>query len=279
MDNQQLLDLYEQEERIRAEFPHRRREVTPWGVRHVPLDTAAGMRDGFVSYSRLNEQNVDQAIEEQIAYCESLGVSFEWKVYSHDTPADLRDRLAARGFEIDDPEAIMVLDLQRSSPVVARARYPRRAPDRRSGPDGRRRCRPESGLAGGAERDGRISQPDNARGSGDLSPCMRPMPMGRSFRRPGSTFRPPSPFAGLWGGSTLPAYRKQGFYTALVAVRVQEALRRGARFLTIDASPMSRPIVQRFGFQHITTAYACNWHHGATSRATGIHDVAGVGVS
>ena len=38
-------------------------------------------------------------------------------------------------------------------------------------------------------------------------------------------FQPPSPFAGLWGGSTLPAYRKQGFYTALVAVRVQEALR------------------------------------------------------
>ena len=71
MDKQQLLDLYEQEERILAEYPHRRREVTPWGVRHVPLDTAAGMRGGFVSYSRLNEQNVDQAIEEQIAYCEA----------------------------------------------------------------------------------------------------------------------------------------------------------------------------------------------------------------
>ena len=81
MDKQQLLDLYEQEERIRAEYPHRRREVTPWGVRHVPLDTAVGMRGGFVSYSRLNEQNADQAIEEQIAYCESLGVSFEWKAF------------------------------------------------------------------------------------------------------------------------------------------------------------------------------------------------------
>ena len=50
MDKQQLLDLYDQEERIRAEYPHRRREVTPWGVRHVPLDTAVGMRGGFVSY-------------------------------------------------------------------------------------------------------------------------------------------------------------------------------------------------------------------------------------
>ena len=118
MDKQQLLDLYDQEERIRAEYPHRRREVTPWGVRHVPLETAVGMRGGFVSYSRLSEQNVDQAIEEQIAYCEGLGVSFEWKAYSHDTPADLCDRLAARGFEIDDPEAIMVLDLKVAPPLL-----------------------------------------------------------------------------------------------------------------------------------------------------------------
>ena len=118
MDKQQLLDLYEQEERILAEYPHRRREVTPWGVRHMPLDTAIGMRDVFVSYSRLNEQSADQAIEEQIAYCESLGVSFEWKVFSHDTPTDLRDRLAARGFEIDDAEAIMVLDLKETPPLL-----------------------------------------------------------------------------------------------------------------------------------------------------------------
>ena len=107
---------------------------------------------------------------------------------------------------------------------------------------------------------GELSQPDNARGSGD---SRRVCGLCRwTDRFVGlARFQPPSPFAGLWGGSTLPAYRKQGFYTALVAVRVQEALRRGARFLTIDASPMSRPIVERFGFQYITTAFACNWHH------------------
>ncbi len=60
-----------------------------------------------------------------------------------------------------------------------------------------------------------------------------------------------SPFASLWGGSTLASHRKRGFYTALLAVRVQEAIRRGARYLTIDASPMSRPIVARFGFVHL----------------------------
>jgi predicted acetyltransferase len=68
-----------------------------------------------------------------------------------------------------------------------------------------------------------------------------------------------SPFASLWGGSTLASHRGQGFYKALVAVRVQEAIRRGAAFVTIDASPMSQSIVAGFGFVDLTTAYACNW--------------------
>jgi GNAT superfamily N-acetyltransferase len=71
--------------------------------------------------------------------------------------------------------------------------------------------------------------------------------------------------ASLWGGSTLPAYRKRGFYTALVATRAQEALRRGYRFLTIDASPMSHPIVARHGFQLLTYTYPCRWHPSSTS--------------
>ena len=72
-----------------------------------------------------------------------------------------------------------------------------------------------------------------------------------------------SPFASLWGGSTLKSYRGQGFYTALLAVRVQEAVRRGARYLTIDASSMSQPIVAGFGFLELATAYACTWRAAA----------------
>jgi G:T-mismatch repair DNA endonuclease (very short patch repair protein) len=46
----------------------------------------------------------------------------------------------------------------------------------------------------------------------------------------------------------------------VLAVRAQEARRRGYRYLTIDASPMSRPIVAKHGFQLLTFAHACNWH-------------------
>ena len=51
----------------------------------------------------------------------------------------------------------------------------------------------------------------------------------------------------------------QGFYTALLAVRVQEAIARGRRYLTIDASPMSRPIVERFGFVRLAESTPCIW--------------------
>jgi len=72
-------------------------------------------------------------------------------------------------------------------------------------------------------------------------------------------FHPGTQFASLWGGSTLVAYRGRGFYTALLALRVQEAMRRGYRFVTIDASPMSQPIVERHGFRVITHAQDHDW--------------------
>jgi predicted acetyltransferase len=68
-----------------------------------------------------------------------------------------------------------------------------------------------------------------------------------------------SQFASLWGGSTLDGFRKQGFYTALLAVRAQEAKSRQVKFLTVDASPMSRPILEKLGFEMIAYSYACKW--------------------
>jgi predicted GNAT superfamily acetyltransferase len=68
-----------------------------------------------------------------------------------------------------------------------------------------------------------------------------------------------SQFASLWGGSTLEKYRGQGLYTALLAIRAQEARSRGVKYLTVDASPMSRPILEKFGFIKITESYPCMW--------------------
>jgi len=63
--------------------------------------------------------------------------------------------------------------------------------------------------------------------------------------------------AGLWGGSTLAAYRGRGIYRALVAARAASALTRGCTVLQVDASDDSRPILERLGLRTVggTTPY------------------------
>lgn len=71
-------------------------------------------------------------------------------------------------------------------------------------------------------------------------------------------------FAGLWGGSTLPAWRGRGIYRALVAQRARLACARGARYLQVDASDDSRPILLKLGFQSVTTTTPYVWTPSGT---------------
>jgi hypothetical protein len=73
-------------------------------------------------------------------------------------------------------------------------------------------------------------------------------------------FYPGTDFAGLWGGSTLSEWRKQGIYRALVAVRAQVAVARGPRHLQVDASDDSAPVLRRLGFQASTTQPPTSGH-------------------
>ena len=60
-------------------------------------------------------------------------------------------------------------------------------------------------------------------------------------------------FASLWGGGTLPAWRRRGVFRSLVAHRAAPASAPGFRYLQVDASPDSRPILQRLGFVELAT--------------------------
>jgi GNAT superfamily N-acetyltransferase len=53
--------------------------------------------------------------------------------------------------------------------------------------------------------------------------------------------------AGLWGGSTLAAYRGRGLYRALVSRRARIAIERGYATVQVDASDDSRPLLERLG--------------------------------
>lgn len=253
MNIEEVLALYDRELRREINYPDLERHVLPRLVRFV--HPAPG-RMSFVLHSELDETTADAEIDEQIDFFSRLDKSFEWKVYDYDRPADLVKRLVARGFEADEPEAIMALD-------VAAA--------------------PASLLAEPAADVRRLS--DTAQ-LVDVVRVLEPVwgenfdwvynDMGRFMKVPnylsvfvayvedepacvGWTYYSSSHFAGLWGGSTLEAHRGRGLYTAVLAARVQEARVRGVPYLTIDTGPMSRPIVSGYGFKTLTYATACEY--------------------
>jgi GNAT superfamily N-acetyltransferase len=66
-------------------------------------------------------------------------------------------------------------------------------------------------------------------------------------------FAPGTAFAGLWGGGTVKEWRGRGIYRALVAHRARIAAEHGYRYLQVDASDDSRPILSRLGFAALST--------------------------
>lgn len=251
MEHQELLDLYDRDERRETEEPGMRREISP-GVVHL-VDLVG--TESAVVYSHLTPEDADAAISREAAYFGGINHNFEWKLYDHDKPQDLGERLLAHGFAAEEPDAIMVLDLA-SAPDTLLGTVPpfiRRVTDRTSLKDVtrvREAVWPEA-HEWLEERLAFLLETYPDRVSiyvADLD--------GQPVSSARIQFSEKGTFASLWGGGTMDDYRGRGIYTALLSVRVQEARRRGARFLTIDASPMSRPIVEKHGFRLLTFAQA-----------------------
>src|SRR5688500_19458661 len=61
-----------------------------------------------VGWSSLTADNADSVIAHEVAHPRRLGLSFEWKLYSHDTPGNMLMRLQRHGFEIGEREAVLI---------------------------------------------------------------------------------------------------------------------------------------------------------------------------
>jgi hypothetical protein len=87
----------------------------------VPIvrSAAAG---GFVSFSSHSPAEIEGVIDGVIADFAELRCEFEWKVYEHDQPSDLRERLQRRGLDIGEAEELVVLPLAAAS-AAARGRH------------------------------------------------------------------------------------------------------------------------------------------------------------
>jgi predicted acetyltransferase len=73
------------------------------------------------------------------------------------------------------------------------------------------------------------------------------------------TYFPKGHFATLFAGSTIAEYRKQGLYTSLLSVRLKEIRARGYPFAVVETGDMSKPIVAKHGFEHLTTVRDYEW--------------------
>ncbi|MFC0601496.1 GNAT family N-acetyltransferase [Streptomyces palmae] len=250
MTNETVLADFDRQMRrqVAADGPESRVERLADIVRQVGPEHAWN----GVLWSDLDEAGADEAIAAQVRYFTALGREFEWKLYAHDRPADLAERLQAAGFDAEPPETLMVgriaeLPTDAALPQgvellevtdAAGVELVRRAHEQAFGDDGSWICR--------RLLDQLAQEPDRVFAYVAMA-GEQPVCAARLELQPGTDF------ASLWGGGTAPEWRGRGIYRALVAHRARIAAAHGYRYLQVDASDDSRPILARLGFQALTT--------------------------
>jgi GNAT superfamily N-acetyltransferase len=239
-----------------ADEPGARIERDGGVLRQVGADTSNWHG---VIYSDLDDASADAAIQAQIAYFRELGADFEWKLYSHDQPADLGARLLAADFEADAPETLFVAEITQLSSAGLSETLPDGVTLRPVTTTADADLVAEVGDAAFGSGGDRARDRVLARLADDPDTVWtwlamagdRPVSSARMLVHPGTGF------ASLWGGGTAPEWRGRGIYRALVARRMQVASELGCEYLQVDASDMSRPILERLGFRalSVTTPY------------------------
>jgi len=222
----------------------------------------AGVEENGVLFARLDDREADMAIAAQIAHFRALGHAFEWKLHDYDRPADLRRRLLAAGLRAEGEETVVVRPLD-----GADATPPAGAPAGLTVAE----ITDDAGFAGlealmvavyGDERHAawlvgdlmreRRETPGNlllwtARAAGEM--------VSAGWLRLHEGTR----FASLWGGATVAEWRGRGLYGHLVGLRLAVARQAGYRYVTVDCSADSLPILERRGFHRLAVVTPMIW--------------------
>ena len=243
MDTTTVLGLFDREMREHPDtYGSDRVEI----VGHV---TRVVGEASWISYSQLDASTVQAAIDEQTEFFRQRGTPVEWKVFEHDRPPDLGARLRSAGYLPDPTETLMAFDLTEALSVAPPPKdvEVRQVRDLQGLATAVEVSREAFGTGRGWELGSfsdRLSDPTLGvfvayAGGKPVSAGRLELPTGRAF-------------ASLWGGGTAPEFRERGIYRALVAARSKVAREHGFRYLTVDALPTSRPILQRLGFAPLT---------------------------
>ncbi|KHT62047.1 acetyltransferase [Photobacterium gaetbulicola] len=234
---------------------HERKVINAIGGKVIDTDgvikfVSDSPEGSYISYFSLTEQSVQAAVEKEMAYFYSLGKPFEWKTYCTDQPSHIGELLLSNGFEQQESESFMALDLSTVSECeVDESRIVEVADA-----EGIRDAIRVQEQVWGTRLDWQYTHLLNMK---TQSPSEISIYVvyddGKPVTSAWLVFNGDSPFAGIWGGSTLAEYRGRGYYSLLLNKRINQAKTRGKQYLMIDASAMSRPIVAKHGFVFVST--------------------------
>ena len=204
----------------------------------------------FIEWWDFPAERAATVVAREAAFFRPRPQALEWKVYSHDGPAGLEAALAAAGFEPEEAETLLVLDVAAAAidAPPANGIEIRQVRDAQGVAD----YAAASGQAFGRDESERAQRFLARLGDGEQRLYVA-YEDGEPIAAGHLEFNGARPFAGLWGGGTAPERRGRGAYRALVAARAAEARRRGVRYLTVDARETSRPILERLGFAPLAT--------------------------
>lgn len=259
MDKSEILSRFDAEVRTRADAPPG--FTVAWNgpiLRMTGPDREA--HSNGVLYARLDEASADACIAQEIAHFRAEGRAFEWKMFDYDPPADLARRLEAAGFAAEAQETFVAYDVGREAPF-------------RDAPPGVAIVRIDDPAAFGVIATVNAAvygRPDHAdwlarvmadekRADPDALSVYAAMAEGTPVAVGWMRHRRAESFGSLWGGATLEPWRGRGVYSALVGARVAEARERGCRWLTVDCSPLSLPILKRRGFEPLSVITPYIW--------------------
>lgn len=235
-----------------AEYPNSFEPIAPGSERIETSRYTLCMGDGLdwntVQRQRFGEHEVDEVLAEVRALLRDRGrPSTQWEVGSAATPAGLVEMLLARGLEYDrDPYAVALV-LRRAPapppegltvrPVETVAEYIEAVTVQNLAFG----MPPEEAASHVANPEARFCDPDRVLHAVWLDG--RIVAAGRSALTDHGLL--------LYGGATHPDARGRGAYRTLIAARWALAVERGTPALLTQGGSMSRPILERLGFEPV----------------------------
>jgi GNAT superfamily N-acetyltransferase len=225
------------------------------------LVRVVGERRGFVTGPRdlgVRGAGLDALIARQAAFFAARGEPVEWKWRAHDEPPDLAARLRAAGFVPEPRETVEIapVDAVSTAPLLPAGLVLREVTAERD-------------LRAIGELESDVWETDmtwlaehligRVAAAPDRLAVLAAESAGEVVAAAWVSFREGTDFANLLGGSTRAAWRGRGIYRALVGARAALARERGFRYVQVDASDDSRPILERLGFTAVTETRPFVW--------------------